>query len=623
MGNGQVRRRRASGEVDRFDIVFSGAGKSVELRSDQIEAQVLKPLDDRLIDFMEIAAAIFVADTSFTRGGDTQPQHGAAWRRDLGLRIAVRDLAFWSRADVTRALIDAVEFMTDDSLTIDWQHDNAQRASADYFDFGPGHLPPLQADEVVMYSGGLDSVAGIIEMLETTDKRLVLITHRSAPKLVPSQRRIFDALKRDYGSRLIWVPVTVTRAGMKSRETTQRSRSLLFTALGVAVAHSLGARGITFFENGIVSHNLPVTTQVVGTLATRTTHPNSIRLLRALACLVTERDFPIANPFQWQTKAEVVERFRTHHKEQLIAETISCNQVRDRGAEDPQCGGCSQCLDRTFALAAAGLSAHDPVDRYAVAPLTGQHEAWRPRTMALEWTRHAISLSRDTDRDFMNRFVGEVTRVADGYPDQSISEVFLQTFRLHQRHGQSVLAALTVLFKQHAADLAGDRLPGGCLIRMIAAGEAQAALAGRAGPPALETAPGYRDLGDSLSVDLAGPLQVEFRSPMHIKVRYLLDLTDTRARVVSSLKPGFDADRSARCPPERHRYCKAARMADDLKISEPLVRQSLSRIWTDLAEAFELVTGKSPPDRLLVQNRKRHGYRLDPTILVIDLNGER
>ncbi len=33
------------------------------------------------------------------------------------------------------------------------------------------------------------------------------------------------------------------------------------------------------YENGIISHNLPISGQVVGTMATRTTHPLSLLLL--------------------------------------------------------------------------------------------------------------------------------------------------------------------------------------------------------------------------------------------------------------------------------------------------------------------------------------------------------
>ena len=46
--------------------------------------------------------------------------------------------------------------------------------------------------------------------------------------------------------------------------------------LGAAVAHSSGLDGVSFYENGIVSINLPLCGQEVGGRATRTTHPQSL-----------------------------------------------------------------------------------------------------------------------------------------------------------------------------------------------------------------------------------------------------------------------------------------------------------------------------------------------------------
>ena len=70
------------------------------------------------------------------------------------------------------------------------------------------------------------------------------------------------------------VPVLVTRReSLRVQEYTQRSRSFLYAALACTVARLFANSKVRFFENGVVSINLPISEQVVGARATRTTHP--------------------------------------------------------------------------------------------------------------------------------------------------------------------------------------------------------------------------------------------------------------------------------------------------------------------------------------------------------------
>lgn len=66
----------------------------------------------------------------------------------------------------------------------------------------------------------------------------------------------------------------MTGRGLK--EGTHRSRSFLFAALGGITAQAFGLDRISFHENGVVSLNLPPVGNVLGTRATRTTHPQTL-----------------------------------------------------------------------------------------------------------------------------------------------------------------------------------------------------------------------------------------------------------------------------------------------------------------------------------------------------------
>ena len=85
-------------------------------------------------------------------------------------------------------------------------------------------------------------------------------------------------------------------------------RSFLYVSIGATVAQMLGQRNVRFYENGVVSLNLPVSAQVVGSRATRTTHPRVLEDFGKLIGLVAGSTFTVENPFKWQTKGEVIEK---------------------------------------------------------------------------------------------------------------------------------------------------------------------------------------------------------------------------------------------------------------------------------------------------------------------------
>lgn len=77
----------------------------------------------------------------------------------------------------------------------------------------------------------------------------------------------------------------------RASETTTRGRSVLFLALGVAVASGLGPARLLVPENGFISLNVPLTPPRSGSFSTRTTHPHLIALLRDL---LNELQLPVA-----------------------------------------------------------------------------------------------------------------------------------------------------------------------------------------------------------------------------------------------------------------------------------------------------------------------------------------
>jgi hypothetical protein len=173
-------------------------------------------------------------------------------------------------------------------------------AAQPFLDLDPNGAA-FDAKEVILFSGGLESFAGALEALCTSTNKVILLTHRSAQKAIPRQVELGKYLAQRFPGRVLHIHVKARRVGQEASALSQRSRSFLFAALGQLVTQSFGAERLGFYENGVISHNLPISSQVVGTMATRTTHPLSLLKLNTLMQLLGPRHVPIENRYLWLT----------------------------------------------------------------------------------------------------------------------------------------------------------------------------------------------------------------------------------------------------------------------------------------------------------------------------------
>jgi 7-cyano-7-deazaguanine synthase in queuosine biosynthesis len=308
---------------------YVGSGRTFKLATDRIIAAALAPIDPVIEDFLEVACAIFFADSSFPRGGETRPDMGTGWRRRFQITVPVQALDRWSDPTVVQALTDVANFLTEDNFIFDFVARDPHIGRQGILNLDPAGTS-FEAEEVILFSGGLDSFAGALEALSTTQGNILLVSHRSAQKVMPRQDLLATYLMHRFPNRIKHVKVEAHRISTHARDTTQRSRTLLFAALGQAVAQSFGSRKISFYENGIVSQNLPISPQVVGTMATRTTHPLALQRLNTLLALLRPDAPPIRNGYSWLTKTEVVQRIAQHGGADQIRKAVSCTSVMIR-----------------------------------------------------------------------------------------------------------------------------------------------------------------------------------------------------------------------------------------------------------------------------------------------------
>ncbi len=143
---------------------INGPHPTFRLRTEAIEDAALRGIDPVSEDLLEIATAVFFADGELGRGGDTRPDMGRHWYRRIRLTIPVHQPALWQRPDLTAAVSDVVNFLTDDQFEFVFVQQMEKRLTSGFLAFDPIG-PNFEAEEVILFSGGLDSFAGALESL--------------------------------------------------------------------------------------------------------------------------------------------------------------------------------------------------------------------------------------------------------------------------------------------------------------------------------------------------------------------------------------------------------------------------------------------------------------------------
>ena len=400
-------------------------------------------LPDRTLDLLELAAYVYCADRMRSRGLKNAVEYHA-WARSFHFVVKVRDYNFWRRSDVSACLSQALQFMTGDRQFM--------------FSFQPGHSTPktgLFDDEqfrmensedlsVALFSGGLDSLAGVLKHLESTRQQVCLVSHQSQSGTVRTQRQLVDALQRHYPGRVFHYKFECKLRGIRAVEETQRSRVFLYTSIAFAIAQAFGQDGFSVYENGITSINFPRRADLAGARASRTTHPRTIHHLKEFFSLLGEGEIHIQNPFLWKTKTDILALLRDGQHPELIPSSVSCSKTFQNLGQATHCGGCSQCVDRRFAAYASKADDIDESGIYAhdiVATTISDKEA---RTTVLDFVRQAKNFSTWNEDHFYTELAAELSDVVEYLPDTWGDEFerFGLVRDMCRRHGDQVALAM-------------------------------------------------------------------------------------------------------------------------------------------------------------------------------------
>ncbi|GJJ79931.1 hypothetical protein PcPA57_06510 [Pasteurella canis] len=309
-------------------------------------------LNNQTMDFLTIAMAVTAADTFVLRKNTAN-----GWCRSFSITLPLCQPDIW-HTNKTH-LEHILHFLSGDIWQFDFQA-GGQLPPQPYKLNGRTKLVDLRnKDSVCLFSGGLDSAIGAIDLLEKGHSP-ILVSHSYKGDKSRQQAIIQKLNQSDYINQFSQFNAIaqphLNNGGIT--EITMRTRSLNFLAFAVVSAYALQEvvqKGIDIFvpENGVISINAPLTPRRVGTLSTRTTHPYFIQELQKLFTAVNI-PFTLKNPYQFKTKGQMIaECTNLPLLQQIIPDTVSCSHWKRK---NQQCGVCVPCLIRRASLHYAGIT---------------------------------------------------------------------------------------------------------------------------------------------------------------------------------------------------------------------------------------------------------------------------
>jgi len=200
---------------------------------------------------------------------------------------------------------------------------------------------------------------GAIDFLKKYPKnKLLLASHYDSQMKGPKgdQEDLLELLNKKYKGQFDFVPsVKVTLSQTTTiRETTFRSRSILFIGIALLISQGKDIKDINVPENGSVSLNYPLSPSRRTSCSTRTTHSFVLDKTNLILSKL-KISSNISNPYEFNTKGEMVDGCEDKEfLRQIIGFSNSCGKRGHRktwaNRSATHCGVCMPCIYRQASL---------------------------------------------------------------------------------------------------------------------------------------------------------------------------------------------------------------------------------------------------------------------------------
>jgi 7-cyano-7-deazaguanine synthase in queuosine biosynthesis len=437
-------------------LALHGSGQNVNLKISNISQPLVRNISDPTLDLLDIAAYVYAADQAVSRGGRVGRGVGRDWHRSMRLVVPVRLPGFWNQRSIGALVNRTLSFLAGEQWKVSFEKLHTPPSVQTYIDFGDQWK--ARPETVLLFSGGLDSLGGLVQEIEAGARCIALVTHRSNPKTSAQVKRLVGAVRDQVGGsvELIHIPVWADKSSALTKDTSQRTRSFLYAALGMAVAAMTECDTVRLYENGIVSLHLPIIGELVGARASRSTHPCAMGGFDQLLQHLIKPGARIENPFLWLTKVDVVKLIRESAYAPLIGLSESCGGTFKKTKTRTHCGECSQCVDRRLAIVGAEATAYEDANMYAQRIELGVQDG-PARTMVGAYLKTARQFLRLDPAMFVATYP-EVHRAASCLPG-SADQAVEQIVELCRRHGKGVTEAIAMWVKDSAGPIARGEIP--------------------------------------------------------------------------------------------------------------------------------------------------------------------
>jgi 7-cyano-7-deazaguanine synthase in queuosine biosynthesis len=413
---------------------------SYEIQDQHIADEFSQKLPPLYADTIDLAVAVHCADRLGVRGNRKR-----GWGRTLRLNVAVRCLAFWQSAAIRDALFETLQFLTQDHWEISFEQKETELRVSE----SQEHLfdsADSQPTEVSLYSGGLDSFAGLARRIaETPNHHFLCISVTPSQRQRQRQRDQLSFLHKEFGAKITHLPVrySLRDAERHQQEPTRRTRGFLFSMIGGVAALMAGRDTLRLYENGIGAINLPLDGSQINIDNSRSVHPISLQMLSRFLTLIGGHDFVIKNECAHLTKGEMCSHPAVKRASSAIAETFSCDGFPVRRRKFAQCGFCTSCHLRRQALEAAALVDADG-DDYGC-NLRGQgpfqpHHLRPLRAMHYQSVRLMDALIAPNAWSSLTLEFPELRRIEESLGDSQIRDQLLRLYEQHVKEWNSFSA---------------------------------------------------------------------------------------------------------------------------------------------------------------------------------------
>lgn len=310
-------------------------------------------IDAHALDLIAIATAVTAADAF-----EQRETAADAWSRAMHLHVPVTDEPMWSK--LSGRLSSILNFLTGDQWLFTFFETPMAIPKPKSSYKAKARLKTLKGlNSVCLFSGGLDSAVGAIDILNSKSTyKPLLVSHAYRGDGV-KQENIKLLLNSNFGELSYSISPSLM-GGLKGKtDVSMRGRSFNFLAMAVLgiialrnASEDAEISTIIVPENGYIAINPPLTRRRIGSHSTRTTHPY---FLNRFEEFLADAGFHVkfVNPYQFKTKGEMLAECKDQVAiEKAVPLSVSCSHWHRKHI---QCGHCVPCLIRRSSVHHAKL----------------------------------------------------------------------------------------------------------------------------------------------------------------------------------------------------------------------------------------------------------------------------